>query len=82
MTSDVAKTRLATLELQDVNIENIYIVKRVKLPNFQAQELDIPEDDEGMIWHGHFTVPIPYSSVDYTTVQGAHSAQRVDLVVF
>ena len=57
MSSSAEETFLATpntLEFQDVTIENIYVVRRVKLPNFmQEHELDIPEDDEGMTFLGN-----------------------------
>ena len=39
-----------SLDLEDVAVEDLYVVKRVKLPNFITEhELDIPDDDEGML---------------------------------
>ena len=36
------------LGLEDVNVDDLYVVKRVKLPNFPTDhELEIPDDDEG-----------------------------------
>ena len=43
-----------SLDLEDVAVEDLYVVKRVKLPNFITEhELDIPDDDEGMLLRLH-----------------------------
>lgn len=46
--NDIDFFNLSYLGLEDVNVDDLYVVKRVKLPNFPTDhELEIPDDDEG-----------------------------------
>ena len=48
LSNDLDFFNLSYLGLEDVNVDDLYVVKRVKLPNFPTDhELEIPDDDEG-----------------------------------